>query len=111
MSEEINKFYPSWVHFRPDGSLNPNWIDPCMNCGQYIEPPTNVDATQYVVPQSNNTTATEFAPERQNSNEYIVPTYSNEIRLAPERGLPFVLLLDDVKAYEDFKKNVVLKKN
>ena len=103
MANEINKFYPSYIHYRPDGSLNPNWIDPCMNCGQYIEPPTNVDATQYIVPLANSSSATQFAPERQNSNEYIVPTYNSKLTLAPDRGMPFDLLLDDVKAYEEFK--------
>ena len=99
---EINKFYPKWVHYRPDGSLNPNWIDPCMNCGQYIEPPTDKDATRYIVPSENSSSATVFSKDRQRTNEYIVPTYSNKIILAPDRGLNNYLLAADVEDYQKF---------
>ena len=76
---------------------------PVKDWPKWETPPTNKDATQYVVPPANSSSATQFAPERQNSNEYIVPTYNSKLTLAPDRGMPFDLLLDDVKAYEEFK--------
>ena len=69
----INKFYPKNVKYRPDGSLNPDWINPDMNAGQYIFPPTDKDATRYVVPKASDNSATVFSKYRQGQDEYVVP--------------------------------------
>jgi hypothetical protein len=110
MDSEINKFYPKWRKYKDNGEKNPNYLMPVADWEKWETPPTNKDATTYIVPKANNSSATEFSPERQNSNEYIVPTYSNEIELAPDRGLPFDLLAEDLKDLKEHnaKKN---KKN
>ena len=102
MAEEINKFYPKWMKYRPNGTLNPDYIVPVADWEKWETPPTDKDATRYVVPPANSSSATEFSKYRQGQDEYVVPApRDNGFELAPDRGLEFDLFADDL---EDLKK-------
>ena len=98
-----NKFYPKWMKYRPNGTLNPDYIVPVADWEKWETPPTDKDATRYIVPKANNSSATEFSKYRQWQDEYIVPApRDNDMILAPDRGTEYILLADDLKDLKDF---------